>query len=223
MQPGSSALDPSPGPSLRTLLSGLLILGFLLSACSSHRFSRPTTGTTQRGVASWYGEPFHGRKTASGETYNMHGLSAAHRELPLGTLIEVTNLDNDRKVEVVVNDRGPFIRGRILDLSFGAAKVLGVVDAGLAKVEIRVLDVGTGRSGPGLHSRFTVQVGAFGSHQNAVELMRRVAVHHEGAEVVSAGKLHRVHIGLFRNQTAAEEMRRQLMDEGFDALVIVLP
>lgn len=208
---------------LSSLALGLMLCSALLSACASHRLSRPMSGTTQRGIASWYGEPFHGRKTASGETYDMHGLSAAHRELPLGTRIEVHNLENGRRVELRVNDRGPFVRGRILDLSYGAAKALDVVRAGLAKVEIRVLDLGSGRAGPGPNSRFTVQLGAFSQRQNAVELMQRVAARHPDAEVVSQGDLHRVRLGLFRSQTEAEELRRQLMEEGLDALVIVLP
>lgn len=214
---------PCSSPSRRLVL-WLCVAGLaLFSACASHRLERPDRGATQRGIASWYGEPFHGRATASGEIYDMHGLTAAHRELPLGTRIAVHNLDNGRKIEVRVNDRGPFIRGRILDLSFGAAKKLGVVKPGLAKVEIRVLALGEGRSGPGPTSRFTVQLGAFGERHNAVALQRRLAQHHDGVEVVEQKGLHRVRLGLFRSQTAAEELRRELMDQGYDALVIVLP
>lgn len=203
--------------------AGFLLCLLWLGACASQHLERPSTGTTQRGIASWYGEPFHGRTTASGETYDMHGLTAAHRQLPLGTRVAVRNLDNGRQVELRINDRGPFIRGRILDLSYGAAKVLGVVGPGLAKVEIRILEIGDGRSGPGLNSRFTVQLGAFSQRQNAIALMRRAAKRHEGVEVDSKGDVHRVRLGLFSSQTAAEELRRQLMAEGFEALVIVLP
>lgn len=221
---------PLPAPSTRRFrrlrLGGwfAVLCCLLLSACASHRLERPAPGDVQRGIASWYGEPFHGRKTASGEIYDMHGMTAAHKELPLGTRIEVHNLDNGRKTEVRVNDRGPFIRGRILDLSYGAAKVLGVVQPGLAKVEIRVLQMGTGRSGPSATSRFTVQLGAFGERSNAEKLKTRLeSQQYEDVQVVADGALHRVRLGLFRSQTAAEELRRQLMDEGFDALVIVLP
>lgn len=86
--------------------------------------------------ASWYGDKYHGRRTANGEVYDMNGLSAAHRELPFGTRLRVTHLRSRRSVEVVVNDRGPFIRGRDLDLSLGAARALGMVDEGVAKVKI---------------------------------------------------------------------------------------
>ena len=92
----------------------------------------------QIGIASWYGVPHHGRKTASGERYNMHGLSAAHRKIKLGTKVKVTNLKNQKSVIVKINDRGPYVRGRILDLSLGAKKVLAM--DGTTKVSIKILD-----------------------------------------------------------------------------------
>ena len=92
----------------------------------------------QVGVASYYGKKFHGRKTANGEVFNMYKLTAAHRVLPLGTYVKVTNLQNGRWVEVKVNDRGPFIEGRILDLSFAAALELEMVEQGTAKVMIEI-------------------------------------------------------------------------------------
>ena len=95
---------------------------------------------SQTGVASWYGRQFHGRKTASGETFDMNGLTAAHRSLPLNCYIRVTNKDNGKSVVVKVNDRGPFHGNRVLDLSYGAAKQLGVTSAGTAKVSIERVD-----------------------------------------------------------------------------------
>ncbi|MEG2271373.1 MAG: septal ring lytic transglycosylase RlpA family protein [Acinetobacter sp.] len=95
---------------------------------------------SQTGVASWYGRQFHGRKTASGETFDMNGLTAAHRSLPLNCYIRVTNKDNGKSVVVKVNDRGPFHGNRVLDLSYGAAKQLGVTNAGTAKVSIERVD-----------------------------------------------------------------------------------
>ena len=94
---------------------------------------------TFRGGASWYGPGFHGKQTASGEIFNENALTAAHRELPLGTWVQVKNLANNRKVEVLINDRGPFKSGRILDLSKDAARRLGFLEAGTADVEIRIL------------------------------------------------------------------------------------
>lgn len=99
-----------------------------------------TSKAYQIGVASYYGKKFHGRKTANGETFNMYKLTAAHRVLPLGTRVRVTHLENGRWVELKVNDRGPFIEGRILDLSFAAALELEMVTAGKARVMIEIIE-----------------------------------------------------------------------------------
>jgi rare lipoprotein A len=98
-----------------------------------------TSKAYQIGVASYYGKKFHGRKTANGEVFNMYKLTAAHRVLPLGTRVRVTNMKNGRWVEVKVNDRGPFIEGRVLDLSFAAALELEMVQAGTARVMIEIV------------------------------------------------------------------------------------
>jgi rare lipoprotein A len=100
----------------------------------------PSPPPVLRGYASWYGEPHHGRRTASGEIFDMHELTAAHPSLPMGTRLLVTNLRTGRSVEVRVNDRGPVVDGRILDLSYAAARRLGAVDDGVVPVSIRVLD-----------------------------------------------------------------------------------
>jgi rare lipoprotein A len=94
----------------------------------------------ETGTASWYGKPHHGRKTASGETFDMHELTAAHPTLPLGTRVLVTNVANNRSVEVRINDRGPVIRDRIIDLSYAAARALGAVGAGVFAVRIAIVD-----------------------------------------------------------------------------------
>ncbi|MGQ0793473.1 MAG: septal ring lytic transglycosylase RlpA family protein [Deltaproteobacteria bacterium] len=91
------------------------------------------------GVASWYGTELHGRKTASGEIFDMHELTAAHRDLPFGTEVKVTNLRNGKETVVTINDRGPFSAGRIIDLSYAAAKSIGIVLRGVAKVRIQVV------------------------------------------------------------------------------------
>lgn len=102
--------------------------------------SKPSTAGTQVGKASWYGRPHHGRKTASGETYDMNAMTAAHRTLPLGSRVRVTNTDNGRSVVVRINDRGPFVDGRIIDLSRAAARELGATGHGLFTVRIEVLE-----------------------------------------------------------------------------------
>ena len=99
-------------------------------------------GYVERGIASWYGKKFHGRRTSSGETYNMYGMTAAHKSLPLPAYVRVTNLDNQRSMIVRVNDRGPFHEGRIIDLSYAAASKLGVVETGTARVEVRAINPG---------------------------------------------------------------------------------
>lgn len=96
-------------------------------------------GMKERGIASWYGEDFHGWVTASGETYDMESLSGAHRTLPLGTVVRVTNVENGRQVRVRINDRGPYVSGRILDLSYEAARKLGMADGGLSAVSLEVV------------------------------------------------------------------------------------
>ena len=94
---------------------------------------------TERGLASWYGKPFHGRVTASGERYDMHALTAAHRTLPFNTHVRVRRLDTGRTVRVRITDRGPFVEGRIIDLSFAAARELRMIEAGVVQVEVVVL------------------------------------------------------------------------------------
>ncbi len=101
---------------------------------------KSASGFSEQGLASWYGPKFHGRKTANGETYNMHGMSAAHKNLPLGTWVRVTNLNNERTIDVRINDRGPFIENRVIDLSLAAAKALDVVGPGTAPVYLETLE-----------------------------------------------------------------------------------
>ena len=116
---------------LKALL-GLMLLGLLSCA------KEPTH--TLRGMASWYGDPHHGRLTASGERFDMYDFTAAHRTLPMGTRIRVTNLTNGRSIVVTVNDRGPFVRGRIVDLSYAAARRIGLIGPGTAAVQLEVLN-----------------------------------------------------------------------------------
>ncbi len=205
----------------RVVLTLLLLAG--LTGCASS-YTRPAEGTTQRGMASWYGEPFHGRLTANGETYDMHGFTAAHRELPLGTWVEVTHLDNGRKLKVRVNDRGPFIRGRILDLSYGAAKKLDMVNEGVAKIELRVLEVGDGRRGDDRFTRFAVQLGAFGSKANADAMKQRFSKQFSKIDVRQGDDgVYRVWIVGFSDRAGAEEARRGLAASGQETVVVPIP
>ncbi len=188
----------------------------LLSACfSSHTVrSQPEPARCMefsdsswcRGVASWYGKDFHGRKTSNGETYNMYGLSAAHRTLPLGTLIQVNSLDNEKSVIVKVNDRGPFVSGRILDLSYGAASALGMVQKGTAEVKFKVVHAPVIED----KSYFTVQAGAFSLKENALLFQKKLQNQfQQPVRVVPyespGGLVYRVRMGQFHNLDEADK------------------
>ena len=118
----------------------------------------------EEGLASWYGEPYHGRPTASGTRYDMWQMTAAHRTLPFGTRVHVTNLDNGRSADVLINDRGPFVAGRILDLSRAAAEALGAIGPGVIPVRLEVRALGDGMPD---EPCWEVQVGAFAHDENA--------------------------------------------------------
>jgi len=135
-------------PRRAVAVAGALALAGLTFSCGPHVppvSPSPHAGAyTQTGLASWYGPTFHGKTTSSGEPYNMLGLTAAHRTLPFGTFVRVTNLVNDRSLVVRINDRGPFVKGRIIDLSYTAAKILDLTASGVVKVRLRVLEQAEG-------------------------------------------------------------------------------
>ena len=126
---------------LTAALAAVIAAGLLAGCASTKALESPNRGTTQKGLASWYGAKFHGRPTASGEIYDMNRISAAHKRLPMGTVVLVRNRDNGKKLRVPINDRGPFIKGRIIDLSVGAARQLEMFGQGLART------CGSGSSG----------------------------------------------------------------------------
>jgi len=206
-------------------LVSLLLLA-AAGACRSAPAGRPgpvRPGYTERGVASWYGGHFHGRRTASGEVYDMHGYTAAHRTLPFETLVEVRNLISGRSVVVRITDRGPFVRGRMLDLSYAAARELGLVGPGTARVELKVVPRWPGeppRPASYAETRFTVQVGAFRDPRRAAALQRELTRRFPDAAVRSDAGWHRVQIGEFDWRREAETLRRELARLGFAALVV---
>ncbi len=140
-----------------------------------------SSGYSETGVASWYGDDFHGRPTSNGEIYNMHGHTAAHKLLPMNTILLVKNLENGNETVVRVNDRGPFIRGRIIDLSYEAAKKLNLHNKGIGKVRITALAptddrrkaIAYGSRYNFDHGEFYVQIGSFKMKDNALRLQRR--------------------------------------------------
>jgi len=117
----------------------LVVLLFVCSASACRPWWRPWGGGPYNGLASWYGNEYHGRCTASGEVFDEEAMTAAHRTLPFGTFVEVTNLQNGKSVQVRINDRGPFVRGRVIDLSKGAARRIDLLIDGVAPVRIRVI------------------------------------------------------------------------------------
>lgn len=196
---------------------------------------RTADGFREEGIASWYGGDFHGRKTSNGETYDMHLPTAAHKTLPMNVYVRVTNLANERQSVVRINDRGPFVKGRIIDLSYVAAKELGVVGPGTAPVRIEAL--GYGEAGPAGEivayrqpvsyevGPFTVQVGAFGVPQNALRLAEELRRSYGEASVVEgwvAGqKFHRVRVGLYPAMAAAIQAAAEFESRGYRNCFVV--
>ena len=191
-------------------------------------------GFRQRGIASWYGKDFHGKKTSNGEIYNMYAMTAAHKTLPLGTHVRVHNLENGKKTDVRINDRGPFVRGRIIDLSYSAAQKVGLVGPGTARVEIYALgspastDGGTSRSyfQQDLYTgNFTFQVGAFLNRENAERLKRELAQSYKNAHITEYDNgeqiFYRVRVGKVTTLEQAGKYEEYLIQNGFpDAFVV---
>jgi len=212
----------------------LLISLFLLTNCAPKRvpvegrISRPEkkiegiekreTKGVQYGIASWYGKDFHGKPTSSGEIYDMHQLTCAHNTLPLGTMVMVTNLENGRSVELKVNDRGPFVKERIIDLSYAAAQILGMYEKGTANVKVEVI-------GPVIEQiqRFTLQVGSFADEGNAQRLAEQLRKSFDNVHVTTmetlTQKYHRVRVGQFETREETLSTAEKLSQMGFKVLV----
>jgi rare lipoprotein A len=210
-------------------LAGIAVAIILVAGCARPRavvapLPPPArVGYEETGLASWYGNPFHGRRTASGEVYDMTELTAAHRTLPFNTWLIVENMNNRRTVEVRVNDRGPFAGGRILDLSYAAARVLDATGQGVIPVRLRV----TSGSTPAPTSRdhvYTVQVGAFSAEDRAVALQRELGRTGAQASVqraeVGGRTVYRVRVGRFATHGEAATTARQLAASGYTVIVV---
>lgn len=207
-----------------------IILGiFFLSSCVYAPPASYVEGESRYVTASWYGPKFHGRPTSSGERFNMYGLTCAHKTLKFGTRLRVTNPENNKSVIVTVNDRGPFIRGRELDLSYGAAKAIDFVNKGVGKVRVDYLgrDIRYARritfsplkvTGP-----LSVQVGSFTEPSNAFRLKRGLELRYKDVYITSAylkgEKYYRVRIGRFKTYVSAYSVAEKLADEGYDILI----
>nr|WP_163329154.1 septal ring lytic transglycosylase RlpA family protein [Desulfurobacterium thermolithotrophum] len=182
-------------------------------------------GYVEYGIASWYGPGFHGRRTASGEIYNMYKLTAAHKTLPLGTYVKVINLENGRSVIVKINDRGPFVRGRIIDLSYAAAKKIKMLKKGTAKVKIIALGKRVDHKYIPVETtkgRFYIQVGAFRNKLNAYKFKNKIYKKFGiKAKVVKLDNYYRVLAGPTYTYKKAKEFKRKLRNIGIkDSFII---
>jgi len=190
-------------------------------------------GYDETGIASWYGRDFHGKKTANGERYDMHALSAAHPTLPLPTLARVTNLENGKQIVVRINDRGPFVKDRLIDLSYNAAVALGFAARGTARVRVQTLseepetfaiaqspEVNTAEQ-----SRMFVQVGAFSVEANAKRLKGLLQVRFRNVRIrtftMNHQKWYRVQIGPMRNPFEIEHVLLSLQNDTYIRPIVV--
>ncbi len=239
---------------MRRILPVLLCAALALSACGGKRpptqppdaarvkaSQRPYTvmgrryeplrshvGFSQEGIGSWYGKDFHGKKTSSGETYDMYAMTAAHKTLPLGVYVKVKNRENGREAIVRVNDRGPFVKERVIDLSYEAARQLGYSTVGTAPVRVEALGYrAEGESGKESYQEpesydsgnYSVQVGAFKDYQNAKRLSEEMRRRYGFSEIQSAlvnGELfYRVQAGKYSSLEAAEEAEKSFVEHGY--------
>jgi peptidoglycan lytic transglycosylase len=207
---------------------------FLAVSCASSRpvpVSNPIPpaelhdGWSEDGLASWYGgdDGFEGKPTASGEIYDSSKMTAAHRDLPLGTVVRVTNLDNGRSVEVRINDRGPFIHGRVIDLSQEAARRLDLIGPGVGPVKIVIVRPGVAPTPVPLsvaEGPWAVQVGSFGDPERADRHAERVRTAGFSVYLEPYEGLTRVKIGPLDSRSDAEEVLAQAEDAGFEGIVV---
>lgn len=207
---------------------------------------RDNRGFVERGIASWYGRKFHGRKTSNGETYDMYAMTAAHKRLPLPSFAEVVNLENGRRVVVRVNDRGPFHDNRVIDLSYAAASRIGMLGKGTALVEVRAINPRAPRRAPTTRTasaaaprpstqsprierapRIFLQAGAFSDSANAERLRRRLENDlSRSVRVLPAdsgvGRVHRVQVGPLASVEIADQISARLAGLGVAAPLVVI-
>ena len=214
----------------------ILLLAILLQSCGIARVgTEKTAGTNnsasrpsenmgmilQEGVASWYGPNFHGKATANGEIFNMNDLTAAHRTLPFNTFVEVQNIENGRTVKVRINDRGPYVDNRVIDLSRRAAREIDMEERGTANVQIVLLKEGDRPiTGPVTNQEtFTIQLASFNTRSEALAFANRT----DGTRVEQiplAGKtVYRVYYGTYRTASDARKDQRKLARRGLEGFV----
>ncbi len=184
----------------------------------------PESPVSQVGIASWYGPGFHGKATASGTIYNQNEFTAAHQTLPLGARVMVTNTETGSATEVTINDRGPFAKGRIIDLSYAAAQALNMVGPGTALVRVDVLDSPIPIQTVRASLDYTLQLGSFSQLENARQLRDRVAKSFSEVTITPLQSkdttYYRVSLGTFTSRADAEERARQLTQAGYSVIIM---
>lgn len=219
-----------PDTSRRRALA-LLAAPLLSISCAKKKSTRvpaaPRMGALESGIASWYGPPYHGRRAAGGEIYDMEKLTAAHRTLPFNTWVEVTNLTNGKKVSVRITDRGPFVGGRIIDLSRAAAREIDLIGPGIAKVRLEVIPPpgNPPASPPAAAGLYAVQVGAYLNRDGAARMQKTVQRRYKECRLVrrdGATVLWRVLIGRETTEAAAQELAGRLRLEFGEVFVVRL-
>jgi rare lipoprotein A len=189
----------------------------------TYRPLKTAAGYSRKGISSWYGKKFHGRKTSSGEKYDMYKMSAAHKTLPLPSFVQVRNLDNNRSVIVRVNDRGPFLHNRLIDLSYAAAHRLDIIRTGTGRVEVKAITSHSENSGQSKPQQSLggekayLQVGSFSSHENARNLQSKLqasidqSVFIQNASVNNT-TIYRVRIGPIASPAESQALAQTLRD-----------
>jgi len=205
----------------------LAIAALILSSCGTSGrvtvYSTSDSGSAiESGVASWYGPKFHGKRTANGEIYNMYSLTAAHRTLPFNSFVRVHNLDNGESIVVRINDRGPFAKNRIIDLSKKAAAEIGMLGPGTARVQLYLVE-GDRNSVADRNLKeptYTVQLGSFAEENRAIRRSSQISGSRVEKVYLNGGNaVYRVYYGTFTRQERAEEAKRDLEKQGFNGYV----
>jgi len=209
---------------IRYTLFAVIII--LLSACASTRYEK--TPEPHYGIASWYGSDFHGNPTSSGEPFNMYALTCAHKIYPFGTRLKVTNIANNRSVVCVVNDRGPFIKGRDIDLSYAAARKIDLIGEGVGEVMIVEYEGRDTRYVKGVKYQtdmgtMTIQIGSFRDFANAKRLQKALELRYSKVYIketcIGGDMYYRVRIGKFSDGDQVDDFAKTLADEGYDVLI----
>ncbi len=209
--------------------AGAVFFLFLLVACSVppsrvRVAAPPEARLSQVGIASWYGPGFHGKPTTSGAIYNQYEFTAAHQTLPLGTRVMVTNMENGRATEVTINDRGPFAKNRIIDLSYSAADALDMIGPGTALVRLDVLDSPAPLQAIRASLDYTLQLGSFAQLDNARQLRDRAAASFTDVSIAPLkakdATYYRVQLGSFSSRADAEARAREVAQAGYSVIIL---